>query len=453
MIPRRTLLGMLAIILVLSLIACASSEGDPTMEGRPTNDTSVPEPLEKVEDVEKPKEPYTMFIYAGGVSPQEFDDRFRTTLENKFPHITFKYSAGTTGETIRDWVAQGEIPDIIRTDIPTLYTNYLNLELGEDLTPWITKKNYSLDRFVSSFIDEIREAGQTEALYGLPVPPYYPMVLFYNKDIFDKYGVDYPEDGIKWDELYSKVRALTREDGGMNYRGFSMNVASVLRDNPFSISILDPIGDHLSDSNKWRSIFEQFTQFYSLSNNIIEGTAAAETGAFAKGNVAMQMDSYSIAAVNKVPKDANWDIVSYPVMNGAPEVMGQRGPAYWSLTKQGKNKDEAFDVIIQMLTDDIQMSDSLKGAPVTVVDRSIQEALGKGHEVYSTKNMQAIYYYPPAKYAPKRQSGIVDIPLNIQQSLMRDAFFEVASGQKDVNTALRELDEKLKQELEKEKNK
>jgi multiple sugar transport system substrate-binding protein len=400
---------------------------------------------------DKPKEPFTMIIHGGGVPTEEFDDRFRAVLEKKFPHITFKYYMNGKGTNVPDLIAAGEIPDILRPDIPTLLTNYLDLGLGVDLNPFVKKYKYDLSRFNKVFIDEIIEAGRTGELYGLPVPPYFPTVLYYNKNIFDKFGVPYPKDGISWDEVYALAQRTTRSEGGTNYRGFSFNPQSGLRDNVFSLPILDPSADRLADPDKWRLLFNNFKRMYDIPGNTIEKTISAENTAFNKGNVAMQLNQHNVYL--NIPEEVNWDIVAYPTMEGAPKLMGQRGPAYWSLSKQSKHQDEAFQVIMEMLSDEVQMQDSLKGIPTTLNNKEIQAALGKGHPIFSKKNMNAVNYYPPAPYTPKRKPGLVDVPLATQQKLVGDTFIDIVMTKKDVNTALREMEEKLKQEIEKEKSK
>ncbi len=50
-----------------------------------------------------------------------------------------------------------------------------------------------------------------------------PMVIFYNKDLFDKAGVPYPKDGWTLDDLVDKARKLTRQDGGQQYWGYQVN--------------------------------------------------------------------------------------------------------------------------------------------------------------------------------------------------------------------------------------
>ncbi|GAA3408223.1 ABC transporter substrate-binding protein [Paenibacillus hodogayensis] len=404
-----------------------------------------------VKPEEKPKEPYTMRILAAGVKAEEFDERFRDTLKKKFPHITVEYYAGAKGSTINDLIASGNTPDLIRTDVPTLVSGYLDLGLGFDLNEFVKNAKYDLNRFNKVFIDEILDVGRTGALYGLPVPPYFPQALYYNKDLFDKFGVAYPKDGMTWDELYELAKKMTRVDGGVIYRGFSSHPTNLLRDNPFSLPILDPKADKLADPARWTTLFNNLKRFYEIPNNTIESTAALDSQAFAKGNVALMTNQHSVYLV--LPPELNWDLVSYPIMEGAPKLMPQRGPAYWSITGTSKHKEDAFEMIMTMLSDELQMEDSRKGITTTLSSTEVQKALGKGHPVYSKKNMDAINAYPPIPYTQKRQAGLTDIPGVTQQNLLSQSFVDVAQGKTDVNTALRDLDEKLKAELAKQKSK
>ncbi|MEF3313599.1 extracellular solute-binding protein [Paenibacillus sp. GYB004] len=396
-------------------------------------------------------EPFTMTIYAAGVKAEEFDSRFRKALESKFPHITFKFRTSDKGSSIQELVAQGDIPDLIRTDIPSLKTSYIDLGLAYDLREQLNVHNYSTSRFNPVFVQEIVDVVKTGELYGLPVPPYFPQVLYYNKDLFDKFGQPYLKDGMRWDEVYELAKKLTRVDGDRIYRGFSAGTIALLRDNPYSQPILDPKADRLANPDVWKTLFENLKRFYDIPNNTIAKTAVEEGAVFGQGRVAMQVNQYSIYV--NLPPELNWDIVSAPTMDGAPKLMPQRGPAYWSITKQSKYKSEAFQAIMTMLSEEVQMQDSRGGIPTTLASKEIAANLGKDHPVYSKKNTGAVNYYAPIPPTAKREAGLADVPLGTQQNLVANTFQKVATGEMDINTALNDVSERLRKEVEKEKSK
>ncbi|MBD2862533.1 ABC transporter substrate-binding protein [Paenibacillus oceani] len=399
----------------------------------------------------KPKEPYTLKIWGGGVSAAEFNERFKAMFAQKFPHITVEYIVNGKGTTMPELVAAGDIPDIIRFDVPSIRTSYLDLGIGYDLSELIKTNKYDTQRFVKVFMDEVIDAGRSEAVYGLPMPPYFPQVLYYNKDLFDKFGVAYPKDGMTWDEIYDISKKMTRVDGGVEYRGFSSNPVNTLRDNPFSLPILDPTRDQLADPEKWKLLFTNLKRFYEIPNNKIEATNTNENAAFSKGKVALMPNQHSVYLT--IPESVNWDMVTYPIMEGAPKLAPQRGPAYLGLSKTSKHKEEAFEVIMAMLSDEIQLADSKRGITTTLNSKEIEGALGTGHPVYSKKNMKAVNHYPPTPYTQKRKADLLDVPGATQQNLVGTTFIEVAQGKVDLNTAIRQLEEKLKAELDKQKNK
>ncbi|MDF2719950.1 MAG: hypothetical protein K0R28_6875, partial [Paenibacillus sp.] len=124
----RTKSKLIALTLMTSvLVSACSGQGSGTGAAGTTD--------KKAE--EKPKEPYTMTIFTAGVSQEEFNKRFSATLKQKFPHVTIEYIVSGKGQTISDLVAANKIPDIIRTDVPTLQTGYLDYKIGYDLTEMV----------------------------------------------------------------------------------------------------------------------------------------------------------------------------------------------------------------------------------------------------------------------------------------------------------------------------
>src|SRR5919199_277274 len=50
-----------------------------------------------------------------------------------------------------------------------------------------------------------------------------PMVIFYNKDLFDRVGVPYPKEGWTVDDLVETARKLTFKEGETQYWGYEVN--------------------------------------------------------------------------------------------------------------------------------------------------------------------------------------------------------------------------------------
>jgi len=64
------------------------------------------------------------------------------------------------------------------------------------------------------FHHEVRRAFEYNGrLYGIP-QFYSTIVIFYNKKLFDKYGIDYPDDGWNWNDLLETALSLTVKSTG-----------------------------------------------------------------------------------------------------------------------------------------------------------------------------------------------------------------------------------------------
>lgn len=55
------------------------------------------------------------------------------------------------------------------------------------------------------------------------------MSLYYNKDLFDKFGVSYPKDGMTWDEVLELNRQLDKNGGRGSVHRISLIAGSLFR--------------------------------------------------------------------------------------------------------------------------------------------------------------------------------------------------------------------------------
>jgi multiple sugar transport system substrate-binding protein len=102
----------------------------------------------------------------------------------------------------------GNPPDVLSLD-GSAAAVFIDNNLLADLTPLIRDDaTFHLDDYFSNVL-EIARRG--ERLYAIPLD-FTPMVMMYNKRIFDEAGVPYPRDGWTWSEFLQTAEKLTVVD-------------------------------------------------------------------------------------------------------------------------------------------------------------------------------------------------------------------------------------------------
>ncbi len=106
-------------------------------------------------------------------------------------------------------LAGGDAPDVLYAG------NWFLFEFADKgtllpLDDLIARDGIDMGQFFDSALSGIQWDGAT---YALPEAINVEM-LFYNQDIFDRYGVPYPEPGWTWDDYLEKARRLTQDTDG-----------------------------------------------------------------------------------------------------------------------------------------------------------------------------------------------------------------------------------------------
>ncbi|MDF2724202.1 MAG: transporter substrate-binding protein, partial [Paenibacillus sp.] len=163
------------------------------------------------------KEPVALRFLYSGLSDKELQIYFIDPMQQKYPNIKIEFIKKGTGTQLTDLIAAGEIPDLIMDSNNMLGKNFEN-NLMFDMAPLIKKHGLDVTRLDPIILDAVRNATDKGVLYSLPY--YYTnMALYYNKDIFDKFGVSYPADGMTWDNTIELAKKVTRQDGSKQYLG------------------------------------------------------------------------------------------------------------------------------------------------------------------------------------------------------------------------------------------
>ena len=135
-------------------------------------------------------------------------------FEQAHPGLVVQQQSAGTGqaeyrERILTSIVAGKPPDVFlldNIDVPA----FANRGAVLDLSPYLRRLGVELARYDSTVIGIFRRG---DAVYALP-KGYSPMVVVYNKDLFDRAGVPYPTDDWTWDDFLRVAKALTRDTDG-----------------------------------------------------------------------------------------------------------------------------------------------------------------------------------------------------------------------------------------------
>ncbi|MDB5083173.1 MAG: carbohydrate transporter substrate-binding protein [Bacilli bacterium] len=428
--------GFLLVLLLSLVSACGKSAA-------PADSVNLNEPVTLV------------FKSQFGDTQDTFDQKYGNKIRAKFPNVTIKFSQRDATNNINTLVNSGDVPDIMYGNLSGIDDLLINPGLAYDMTPMVQKYHYDLNRFEPVLLDNIRKTNPTGALYGLPMPSGGVQVLFYNKDLFDKFGVGYPKDGMTWDDVYDLAKQLSRVDGGTTYRGFSSFISAILRDNQLSVPYLDPKADQMADPAKWTQIFNNLSRFYAIPNNTRDPKQKSQTYELqtfaAQKNVAMQVNQFG--QYTSFPADMHWDMVSMPVFKDGPKAANQSQYYYWFITNSNQHKDISFQIVSYMLSDEMQLADTKQFADIPSLksSSSIYKSIGQDVPVLQGKNIHATYYYAPAPSSPARDPKLIGADPNDLKVTMENEFNQVTLSNVDINTAMRDAQDAMSKAIDKKK--
>lgn len=160
-------------------------------------------------------DPVTLEIASSGASTvmdANFQNIVNEHVRKKYPHLTLQYLPESGGMTVDKLLVAGTVPDMIVTFNGNL-ASFKDKDLVFDMTPLLNSRRIDIARFESNYITDVRTASDKAELIGLPINVNYH-AMYYNKDIFDKFGAEYPKDGMSWEEVVALARKVTRNEGG-----------------------------------------------------------------------------------------------------------------------------------------------------------------------------------------------------------------------------------------------
>ncbi|MEI7025418.1 ABC transporter substrate-binding protein [Paenibacillus sp. y28] len=373
-------------------------------------------------------------------SEEEVRLKFSDPIEKQFPHVKIKYIRKDKGTNIEELIAAGQTFDLYYESV-AFFNTVKTYQLAYDMSGLMKKSNLDLSAFEPTMIDYARAMSGGQAIYGLPVWSQ-NVVLFYNKDIFDKFGLPYPTNGMTWDELGELAKQLTRTDAGKQYLGFAASPAHMLRANQFSATFLDPKTDQptINTSDSWKQIYETYyirpasDPGYKHAMAGLKNKLPYKDPFLKDRNLAMFAYLSDLDWAASGAEGLNWDIAALPVFKELPGIGSSAYPFYWGITEQSKHKDEAMEVIKFLTGKEYQTQQARSGTMTTLNDEGIKRQFGQDSK-HKDKNLEAVFFNSYAKLPSKSQYE------NDAQKAYEEAVHEGALGATDINTLFRKIEE------------
>jgi len=236
-----------------------------------------------------------------------------------------------------DWFGQ----ELIRTS----YTR--------NLMPYV-RRDIHLEEFNGEVLTEWRGAGQKEdELYGFPACLGLT-VLFYNKDLFDRGGIPYPDTTWTYDDLVRVGKQLTVEaDGNPERWGLSFDVHYTGLE-----TVLYSFGGRTLSADARRAILNEpatlrglrFVQDIFVKHKIASNTTSFVNPweSFVGGRAAMILIG-SLGSINLAESSMRWDM-TYPPKGPEGIRRSRRFSMAFMIPRNSPHPDEAWALLRWILT-------------------------------------------------------------------------------------------------------
>ena len=232
--------------------------------------------------------------------------------------------------------ASNTAPDVIF--INNLYLPmYANAGVLEDLS---TYDELEFDKYYKKSVDAMKFKGK---IYALP-RDMSNLVIFYNKDMFRKSGVQYPDKDWTLDDLLNIAQKLTTpttfgisfEEKPLYYLPYMLYYGGWETNDSKNYFIKDVLSK--SENKKGLEFYANLRRKYHVAPKKEEVGSATMAQMFLQGKIGMHMSGRWMVPKYRQEAKFDWDVISFPHRM----FMDASG---WAISKSSKKKKEAVKLI------------------------------------------------------------------------------------------------------------
>lgn len=211
----------MVVVFALILAACSSSTPPVSVDPQVIKETVVIEKEVVVkEEVEKvitptsaPLEEVTIKVMTFfAFDNPEVEQGVVAKFEEAYPHIKVQLDSVPFSDfftTLTTRMAGGQSPDVVAMNFENML-RFASLGSLAELDYFITRDDYNMGQYYENTVKMWQYENRQ---YALPAT-FSTVVLFYNKDIFDKAGLPYPDSTWDWAKMVEVGKQLTADTSG-----------------------------------------------------------------------------------------------------------------------------------------------------------------------------------------------------------------------------------------------
>lgn len=387
---RKIVLAMM--IIMLLLVGCSFFDSAGDVEGNPNEDNFIDNDngLEEEDLLPIDDEGENVVKIYGNQSV--FMEQYGTYIQEIYPELSFQFfyinSHGIDyTEQVKQFI-EAEGIDVVVID-NFMYRKYIeDGGILYELDHLIMEDEFRLQDYSANVLNFLRNVDG--GVYGL-TPRFLASAIYYNKSLFDHYGVEYPSEQMTWEDLFHLAERLAAEDGiyGFERLGYLFGLVNELA----FINGLDVVDENLQvtlDSQEWRDIWSYVMGLYD--NGVIyydhEGMG---NSMFLQGQAAMAVSSAPfLHTLDQHKLNFEWDLALEPIHKDAPdESLTLTSWEIYSIPMAATNIEGAWKVI-QYVNSSEAARKMLEADPHQFVSR--QSVM----EEYNKKYVEVFYSRKPS---------------------------------------------------------
>ena len=315
----------------------------------------------------------------------------KEAFEASHPGVTIEYvdceSGNEYGVKVSTMLAGGDTSDVIMLKENDQVVQWQASGFAAPLTDYIG--SYDMSGFVGIEKNYAIDGVQ----YGIPFRSDF-WVLFYNKDLFDAAGVEYPTNDMTWDQYAELAKKLTDKEKdiyGTHYHTWLSTVAN------WAVCGTDYT---LADGN-----YDNLLYFYKLYQDLedygacmsfadLKASGLKYGAAFENGNIAMMPMGYwqvstFINDIKAGTASLNWGIVAVPHAEGVAAGSSFGNMTGVMMNAKSEKKDLAWEYMSWLCGPEGAKATAFVGARPAWVSEEIAEAMASVEGFPADENSKA----------------------------------------------------------------